>query len=253
MQESSGAPKKDLSVVIPVFNEQDNLEPLLAELEPVLRSLGRSFEVICVDDKSTDDSPAVLRRLQGTRPYLRVVTHRINCGESAGEATGFSHARGEVIVTMDADQQNDPADIPALLAALDRDTACVAGVRRKREDNFVRRISSRIANGFRNAITGDRIADAGCTFRALRRDALGEVLRFNGMHRFLPTILRLQGYPVKEMPVNHRPRTRGKSKYGIGNRMWRGIVDCLAMRWYRKRRLPGRRVVEQETAGAERA
>jgi len=142
---------------------------------------------------------------------------------------------------MDADQQNDPADIPALLGALDADTAAVCGVRRKHEDSFMRRVSSRIANGFRNAITGDRITDAGCTFRALRRNALRELPVFNGLHRFLPTILRLQGCKAKELPVNHRPRTRGTAKYGVANRMWRGIRDCFAMRWYRARCLPAQR------------
>jgi len=224
-----------LSVVIPVFNEQDNLEPLLVELESVLRSVAAAFEVICVNDASTDGSLDVLRRLQTAHPWLRVVHHRINSGESAAEATGFQHARAPIIITMDADQQNDPADIPAMLAALTPDVVAVCGVRRTREDDWVRRISSRLANRFRNALTGDRIADAGCTFRALRNEALREVLVFNGMHRFLPTILRYQGYRVVELLTNHRPRTRGQSKYGVGNRLWRGIKDCLAMRWYRGR------------------
>jgi dolichol-phosphate mannosyltransferase len=231
----------ELSLVIPVYNEHDNLEPLLLELEPVLRSLHRTFEVLCVDDRSTDASLETLRQLQKTRPYLRVLCHTINSGESAGQGTGFQNARGEVIITMDADQQNDPADIPALLAALEPGVAAVCGIRRRREDNWVRRWSSRLANGFRNAVTGDRISDAGCTYRALRRRALREVPVFNGMHRFLPTILRFQGYRVVEILVNHRPRTRGQSKYGIGNRLWRGIKDCLAMRWFKARCLRGDR------------
>ncbi len=241
MQTQPFPSRPELSVVIPVFNEQDNLPPLFEELEPLLRSLGRPFEVICVDDRSTDDSLLVLRRLQKDRPCLRIIRHSVNCGESAGQATGFEHARGDIIVTMDADQQNDPADIPELLKALDADTAAVCGVRRKREDGLVRRMSSRIANAFRNTITGDKITDAGCTFRALRRNALRELPVFNGLHRFLPTILRMQGYKVKELPVNHRPRTRGKAKYGVGNRMWRGIRDCFAMRWYRARCVPAQR------------
>ena len=239
-------PGPSLSVVIPVYNEEDNLDALLEELQPILESLGREFEVICVDDKSTDTSLAALRRMQETRPYLRVIRHSVNSGESAGQATGFENARGEIIVTMDADQQNDPADIPDMLACLEDDVVAVCGVRRKREDNFVRRASSRIANAFRNFLTGDKIADAGCTFRVLRRSALREVLVFNGMHRFLPTILRRQGYRVVEKLVNHRPRTRGQAKYGVGNRAWRGIVDCFAMRWYAKRVLAGRRACPEE-------
>jgi glycosyltransferase involved in cell wall biosynthesis len=235
-----------LSVVIPIYNERDNLEPLLSELEETLRQVGRPFEVICVDDRSTDDSLQILQRLKGGRPWLRVIRHNVNSGESAGEATGFRHARGELVITMDGDQQNDPADIPMMLAAMEDDVAAVCGVRRIREDDWVRRASSRIANRFRNAVTGDRILDAGCTFRILRRSALREVLVFNGMHRFLPTILRLQGYRVVECLVNHRPRTRGKSKYGVGNRAWRGLLDCLAMRWYRTRSLRGDRANSDE-------
>ncbi len=232
----------EISVVIPVYNEEDNLEPLLDELAGVMDAVGRSWEAVCVDDCSTDRSLEVLARLAESRPWLRTVRHGVNCGESAGQATGFRHARGAVVVTMDADQQNDPADIPALLAGLADGTAAVCGIRRKREDDLVRRVSSRLANSFRDFVTGDRIGDAGCTFRALRRDALGELPVFNGLHRFLPTILRLQGYHVSELAVNHRPRTRGKSKYGVGNRMWRGIRDCMAMRWYRARCVPARRV-----------
>ena len=234
-----------LSVVIPVFNEEDNLAPLLGELEPVLRSLGKPFEVICVDDKSTDASLARLRDLRAGRPWLRVIAHRVNSGESAAEATGFRHARGEVVVTLDADGQNDPADIPGLLDALGPGVDAVCGVRRTREDDRVKRISSRLANRFRNAVTGDRIRDAGCTYRALRRAALGDLPVFNGLHRFLPSLLRWQGYRVVEREVGHRRRLRGRSKYGVGNRFWRGLRDCLAMRWYRARAVRGDRV-EQE-------
>jgi glycosyltransferase involved in cell wall biosynthesis len=233
-----------LSVVIPVFNEEDNLDPLLDELFPILSNLGGGFEVICVDDASTDGSFTVLCELQNKYPELMVVRHTINCGESAGEATGFFHARGEWIVTIDADQQNDPADIPALLEASGNADA-VCGVRQQREDDWVKRISSKIANGFRNLVTGDVIADAGCTFRIIRRQALREIPVFNGMHRFLPTLLRLQGFTVIEIPVNHRPRTRGESKYGIGNRMFRGLIDCFAILWWRKRSFPTKRFAAQ--------
>jgi len=229
-----------LSVVIPVYNEEDNLEPLLDELFPILNDVGFGFEVICVDDASTDKSFSVLQELKKKYSELRVVAHTINCGESAGQATGFFHARGDWIVTMDADQQNDPADIPVLLEA-SKNADAVCGVRRQREDDWVKRISSKIANGFRDLVTGDTISDAGCTFRALRREALREVPVFNGMHRFLATLLRLQGFVVVEIPVNHRPRTRGQSKYGIGNRMFRGLVDCFAILWWRKRCFPTKR------------
>lgn len=237
----------DLSVVIPFYNEEDNLEPLVMELEAVLQSTGRTFEIICIDDCSTDASLAVVKRMQAPRPFLRVVRHRLNSGESIGQATGFHLACGAVVITMDADQQHDPADIPAFLTALSPEVAAVCGIRKNREDNWVRRVSSRIANRFRNAVTGDRISDAGCTFRAIRRPALREVPVFNGLHRFLPSILRYQGYQVVEIPVHHRPRTRGQAKYGIGNRLWRGLRDCLAMRWYRDRAPRGSRWSGEET------
>ncbi len=234
----------ELSVVIPVYNEEENLPGLLEELDRVLADLGKTHEIICVDDGSTDGSRDVLSRLAGRYSALRCLQHQGNYGESAAQATGFRAARGSIVVTMDADGQNDPADLPRLIEALKADTACVCGVRRVREDSFVKRISSKIANAFRNFVTGDRITDAGCTYRAIRKEALVEVVVFNGMHRFLPTILRAQGFKVVELPVNHRPRRFGCSKYGIGNRLWRGILDCLAVRWYRRRAVPAERTAK---------
>lgn len=231
----------DLSIVLPCFNEEGCVEALADEIAGVVAPLDLRYEILFVDDCSTDDTQAALRRSQAKHEEVRIVRHSINCGESAATATGFQHARGAVLIVMDSDQQNDPADIPRLLEAL-RGHDCVATRRRRREDDWVKRLSSKIANGFRNAVTGvPGVSDAGCTYRALRREALREVLVFNGMHRFLPTILRLQGLRITEIEVNHRPRTTGKSKYGIGNRIWRGIADCFAMRWYRKRVLPAQR------------
>jgi dolichol-phosphate mannosyltransferase len=224
-----------LTVVLPVFNEAENLPPLITELRASLGPLGTAFEIIAVDDASTDTSVAVLEHLQTGCPELRVLRHRFNAGQSAAFAAGFAHARGAIIVTLDADGQNDPHDIPALIEALRPEVACVTGVRQQRQDSRVRKLSSRLANTYRNWITGDRLTDAGCTFRVVRRDALREVPVFNGLHRFLPTILRRQGFTVLELPVHHRSRTRGVSKYGVRNRLWRGLRDCLAMRWYAAR------------------
>lgn len=246
----SGSSAPRYSVILPVFNERENLEPLLTELAAVLEGLDGASEVIAVDDASTDGSPEELRRLQQRWPWLRVLRHRFNAGQSAAFLTGFAHARGEVVMTLDADGQNDPRDFPGMLARLQGRVAAVCGVRLHRRDNWVRRVSSRVANAFRNWITGDRVADAGCALRVMRRAALAELVPFNGLHRFLPTVLRFQGYEVVEMPVHHRPRTRGQSKYGIGNRLWRGILDCLAMRWYRARALPADRVEPEPSAGA---
>ncbi|GAB4353052.1 MAG: glycosyltransferase family 2 protein [Immundisolibacter sp.] len=233
-----------LSVVIPVFNEQDNLEPLLAELVPVLDGLGLGWEVLCVDDASTDASGAVLARLAAGEPRLRVLTHRINSGESAGQASGFRHARGELVLTMDADLQNDPADIPRYLAALGPGIDAVCGYRAERREGWLRRFASRTANRFRAAITGDRLRDAGCTFRLLRRKALAEIPVFNGMHRFLPTLIKAQGGTVVEIAINDRPRRAGVSKYGIHNRLWRGLADCFAVRWYQRRALRADRLLD---------
>ncbi len=234
-----------ISVVLPVFNEAENLPSLLEEITGTLRGLERSFEILAVDDASTDRSVQVLEALRREHPELRLLRHRRNCGQSAAYASGFAHARGEVVVTLDADGQNDPHDLPALLAALRPGVDCVTGIRTRRQDTWVKRLSSRIANAYRNWVTGDRVTDAGCTFRVVRRAALREVPVFNGMHRFLPTLLRWQGFTVVELPVNHRPRTRGVSKYGVGNRLWRGLRDCLAMRWYAARALPADRLLPE--------
>lgn len=226
-----------LSVVIPVFNEQDNLEPLIAELVPVLERLGPPWEVLFVNDASTDDSAAVLTRLAGAEPRVRVITHRINSGESAGQASGFRAACGALVLTMDADLQNDPTDIPRYLAALGEGVHCVCGYRAERREGWLRRFASRTANRFRAAVTGDRLRDAGCTYRLIRREVLAEIPIFNGMHRFLPTLIKAQGGVVTEIPINDRARRFGVSKYGINNRLWRGLVDCFGVRWYQRRAL----------------
>ncbi|MFO8032137.1 MAG: glycosyltransferase family 2 protein [Desulfohalobiaceae bacterium] len=253
-QESQhSAPRPRLTVVIPVFNEEDNLEAVFQELVAELSSLGLSFEVLFVNDASTDRSQEVLDRLQSSDARIRVLRHSINSGESAAQATGFRLAQGELILTMDADGQNNPLDIPALLAALQDGVHCVCGVRSKRNDTLVKQFSSWTANRFRNFLTKDQVADAGCTFRLIRRSALKEMLVFNGMHRFIPTILKLQGYQVVEANVQDRPRASGMSKYGVGNRLWRGILDCLAMRWYAKRALPGERTLQAKPSSGLKA
>jgi glycosyltransferase involved in cell wall biosynthesis len=232
----------ELSIVLPCFNEREAVAPLAAELHAVLRKLDREFEILFVDDCSNDGTRRALAELERRYPELRVVEHVRNAGESAAQATGFRSARGEVVVTMDSDGQNDPADVPRLLEALERSGCdCVSGVRVVREDDWVRRVSSRVANRVRTWLTGGGVTDAGCTYRALRREALAEVPVFDGMHRFLPALLRAQGYEIAELEVGHRPRTTGQSKYGIGNRLWRGLLDCFAVRWYQARAIDARR------------
>lgn len=234
------------SVILPVFNERENVGPLIAEIRGALGPLGKGYEVLAVDDCSRDDSVEVLRGLQRDHEELRVIRHRRNCGQSAAFATGLAHARGDIVITLDADRQNDPADLPRMIQALEADVAAVLGVRRRREDSAVRRWSSRLANGYRDWITGVTVQDAGCFLRVMRRDALRELPVFNGLHRFLATLLRYQGYRVVELDVNHRARVAGKSNYGVGNRLWRGVRDCFAMRWYRSRAVPGNRSWPEE-------
>jgi len=174
---------------------------------------------------------------------VRLLRHAGRCGQSAALATGLRAARGAVVLTLDADGQNDPADLPRLIEALAGGADAACGVRARRHDTWVRRASSRIGNGFRDVVTGVRVRDAGCALRALRRECLAELPVFDGLHRFIPTLLRLQGFHVVQVPVGHRPRRAGVSKYGIGNRLLRGIVDCLAMRWFARRLPPARRLV----------
>jgi glycosyltransferase involved in cell wall biosynthesis len=225
-----------ISVVVPVFNERDNLATLAGEIRGALLPLGRPYEVVFVDDGSTDGSGLALAALRASDPAVRVVSFRRNAGQSAALDAGFRHARGAVVVTLDADLQNDPADIPRLLDALDGYDA-VAGVRVRRRDGLVRRVSSRVANYVRNRLSQETISDTGCSLKAFRRDALERIFPFDGMHRFLPTLLKMEGFRVRELPVGHRPRVHGDSKYGIGNRLIPSFVDLLAVRWMKRRRL----------------
>jgi len=230
------------SVVVPVFNEEGNVGPLLDEIKTALLPLGKPFEVLFVDDASIDGTVAALEEL-ADGSVLRVIRHQLNSGQSAAVASGFRFASGAIIGTLDGDGQNNPADLPEFFKIIENGEAdCVCGVRSRRNDSWVRKISSRVANSFRNGITGDDVRDSGCGIRAMRKGCLAEIPVFNGMHRFLPSILRFQGFSVQEREVSHRPRLQGVSKYGIHNRLWRGIVDCFAIRWYRKRAISAKRL-----------
>lgn len=231
------------SVVLPVYNEAGNIIRLVDEITFVLEPLANQcFEIMAVDDCSSDDSLIRLKQAAEHDPRIRVISHGRNHGQSAALVTGLRAAKGQMVITLDADGQNNPADIPMLLNAFTSDVDAACGVRQQRRDTWVRRVSSRIANGFRNLVTGDKLSDAGCGFRVIRKSALAELPVFNGIHRFLPTMLRYQGFRVIEVPVSHRPRIWGRSKYGVGNRMVRGMVDCMAMRWWRRRVIPARRM-----------
>ena len=232
-----------LSVVIPAYNEEESIEACVREVAGVLEGVGGGHEILVVDDGSSDDTFQILRKLRQEIPCLRVIRFARNCGQTAAFDAGFKAAAGKVVATMDADLQNDPADIPKMLALMDRwDVVC--GVRQKRRDSLLRRMSSRIANAVRNRMTGDSIRDVGCSLRAMRAECLAGLKLYDGMHRFLPTLLKWDGWRVTEAPVNHRPRRWGKSKYGVRNRLFRGLRDLMAVRWMRSRWL--RYEIEEE-------
>ncbi len=228
----------DLSVVIPVHDEEESLVPLWEELRGVLDRLGLSAEVIFVDDGSRDRSAEIVRALREHDRRVRLLRLESRAGETAATDAGLRAAGGRWIVTMDADLQNDPADIPALLAPLDRWDA-VSGwrVNRGAGDGWLRRVSSRVANAVRNAVTADTVRDSGCTFRAFRRECVRDLTLYRGLHRFIPTLLRMRGFRVLEVPVRHRPRRFGRSKYGLWNRAPAALVDLLAVRWMQSRAL----------------
>ena len=228
----------DLSVVIPVYNEEASLPPLWAELREVLERLGLAFEVVFVDDGSRDRSAEIIRSFREADQRVRLVRLKTNGGETAATDAGFKTARGRCVVVMDADLQNDPRDIPRLLSHLDHwDAATGWRVDRAAGDKFVRRVSSRIANRIRNWVSADTIQDSGCTFRAFRRECLHRLVLYRGFHRFVPTLLKMRGYRVIEVPVGHRPRRFGRSKYGVLNRAAVAFVDLLVIRWMNARLL----------------
>jgi len=225
-----------LSVVIPFYNEQECMEAVVLEVLGVLaRSFaGRPWEVILVDDGSTDGTAETITRLSREHPGVRGIHLVPNSGQSAGLEAGFLAARGELIATLDGDGQNDPADLPLLVAELERrgvDMMC--GIRAKRADNRWRRLCSRVANRIRARVLGDGITDVGCSLRVFRRSALRHVPLFRNAHRFLPALFKMRCYTVAEMPVGHRPRSKGVSKYGGGfrSRAFAGVLDLMGVAW----------------------
>ena len=228
----------DLSIVVPVYNEEDNLPLLWPEIRDVLDPTRLHYEVIFVDDGSQDRSADLVREFRERDPRVRLVRLKTNAGETAATDAGFKAVRGQYVVVMDADLQNDPHDIPAMLAHLEQwDAVTGWRVNRAAGDSWIRRLSSRIANRVRNALSHETVQDSGCTFRAFRRECLRDLVLYKGLHRFIPTLLKMRGFRVLEVPVNHRSRRFGTSKYGIGNRALRAFVDLLAVRWMKDRQL----------------
>ena len=228
----------DLSIVIPVYDEEANLPLLWEELRGVLEGLGLAFEVVFVDDGSRDRSAEIVRGFREADPRVRLVRLKANAGETAATDAGFKAVRGAWVVVMDADLQNDPRDIPRLLSYLDRwDAATGWRVNRGEGDDWLRRLSASIANRVRNRLSNETVQDSGCTFRAFRRECLRDLVLYHGLHRFIPTLLALNGYRVIEVPVSHRPRRFGRSKYGVWNRALVAFADLLAVCWMKSRRL----------------
>ncbi len=229
----------EISVVVPVHNESLNVLPLLERIESALAGVTR-FEAVFVDDLSTDDTVRVLTDYARSHPWLVVLMHRNNCGQSTAVRTGVREAAASVIATLDGDGQNDPADIPALLARwrtlrTQPGPVLIAGWRAQRRDTWSRRLSSRVANGVRSRLLGDATPDTGCGLKLFGRDEFLALPYFDHMHRFLPALVRRAGGTVVSVPVAHRPREHGQSHYGIHNRLWVGLVDMLGVMWLQRR------------------
>lgn len=237
-----------LSICVPVYNERDNLPLLHEAICAVCDPQNIAFELLLVDDGSKDGSWEAIQKLCAQDKRVRGVRFQFNCGETAASDAGLRHARGTYVMTMDADLQNDPKDIPAFLAAFgDASVDCVCGTRvatRGQGDNFIRVASSRIANAVRNKLSDETITDAGCTYRCFKRECVDKLKLYRGLHRFIPTLLKMEGYKVIEIPVTNNPRLHGESKYGVWNRLFKSFRDLLAIRWM-KSRILGYRVSEE--------
>ena len=224
---------QSLSIVIPVYNEEGNIGPLVERITEAMSGWQGTVEILFVDDGSSDQTLNLLKKAQASDGRIRIAHFQKNLGQTAAMAAGFRLARGEAVATLDADLQNDPMEIPRLAGML-KDWDMVCGVRTRRKDTLWKRISSRIGNGFRNWATGDNIVDTGCTLKAYRRECLDGLELYKGMHRFLPTLIKMRGYRVTQVPVSHHPRLAGETKYGTWGRLVKGLEDVWAVRWMKK-------------------
>lgn len=226
-----------VSVVVPLYNEQDNVAPLAEKIRDAFAPLSDyEFECILVNDGSTDQTGERLAEEHLRDPRVKPLTMVRNSGQSAAVIAGMRHASGEFILTLDGDLQNDPADFPRFLELL-KEFDCVCGYRANRNDTWVRRVSSRVANAVRNAVLHDGIRDSGCGSKGFRRHCVQHLVAFNGVHRFLAVFMRAQGFSIVECAVLHHPRHSGVSKYGINNRLWRGLYDLVGVAWLAKRQV----------------
>jgi dolichol-phosphate mannosyltransferase len=227
---------RQLSILVPVYNEQANVIPMVREVQVAMAGLEMDYELVFIDDGSTDTTWEQIGKAQAIEPRVRGLRHTRNAGQSAALWTGIQSTNSPVIATLDGDLQNNPADFPMMLEELE---SCdfVCGVRAKRNDTWLRRISSKIARKARRAALKVDFCDTGCAMRVFKRSALKGIFPFNGLHRFMPVLVHGAGARTKEVPVSHRPRVAGVSKYGLNNRLWRGLADLFAIAWYQKRRI----------------
>jgi len=240
--ESLVPPPIDVSIIAPAFNEEGNVEPLIERIRECFAPTGLIYEAVIVDDCSTDGTQAKLLQLAAKYPWLRVIRLDKNSGQSAAMDCGFRHAKGQIWGTLDADMQNDPAEIVRLMKLLGPDVDMVNGWRKDRADKnkAMRRIQTKIANGIRNWLSGDpppHIKDSACGLKVYKRQCLEGLTLYKGMHRFFPTLVKMRGYKVFEVPVSHNPRLSGVTKYKFGSRVLRAFIDLLAVRWMIKRAL----------------
>ena len=227
--------RADLSILIPVYNEVENVKALYQEIVASLPGTGYQFEIIFIDDGSTDGTRELLQKLAQQYADLRLIAHKSNYGQSAALLSGAKAAKYPILVTMDGDGQNDPADIPKLFEKFINPQTIVLGNRKKRDDNGLRKLSSRVGNGVRRWLLKDECPDTGCSLKLFARDAFLALPHFNHMHRFLPALFKRDGYKLVNIDVNHRPRCYGVSKYGVMNRLFVGIHDLIGMRWLLRR------------------
>jgi dolichol-phosphate mannosyltransferase len=224
------------SIVIPLKDEEGNIASLIEEIEPVMKSLKEPWELICIDDGSQDSTLSILKKLQNEKDYLKIIAFDKNYGQSSAFDAGFRSAAGEFVITLDGDRQNDPTDIPHM-AALAKEYDLVCGIRQKRKDTFVKRAISFWANAIRSRLCRDGVKDTGCSLKIYRKSCLEKIKMYNGMHRFLPALFRIEGFRIAQTPVNHRQRDQGSTKYNFFNRSFNTVFDLFAVRWMSKRHL----------------
>lgn len=226
----------EYSVIIPLKNEEDNIIDLIQELEPVMQGLKKTWELICIEDGSTDKTLEILTKLLSQKSYLKLIVFKKNYGQSSAFDAGFKAAKGQYVITLDGDRQNDPKDIPKLLKAIqNHDLAC--GIRINRKDPLSKKLISFVANKVRRFICDDGVSDTGCSLKVYRSSALKKIKMYQGMHRFLPALFKIEGLRIIEIPVNHRERVKGQTKYNFFNRSFNTLADLAAVRWMGKRQL----------------